>query len=68
MDVDTALRKAERWLDEIEGVEGVARGKLDGDDCITVFVTSRATVGEIPDTLHGYPVVVEETGSFHAGD
>lgn len=67
MGIDDALRQAERWLDEIEGVEGVAQGKTDGQDCITVFVSSKATAGEIPDRLHGYKVVVEETGPFHAG-
>lgn len=67
MDIDDALRDAERWLDEIDGVEGVARGKTEGDDCITVFVSSRSTAGEIPQSLHGYPVVVEEAGTFHAG-
>lgn len=54
MDIDDALRDAERWLDEIDGVEGVARGKTEGDDCITVFVSSRSTAGEIPQSLHGY--------------
>lgn len=45
----------------------MARGTTDGDDCITVFVSSRATADELPDTLYGYSVVLEESGTFHAG-
>lgn len=67
MDIERALRDAERWLDEIEGVQGVAQGKADGEDCITVFVSSRGTAGEIPERLHGVKVVIEESGPFAAG-
>lgn len=67
MEIDRALREAERWLDEIEGVQGVAQGKAEGEDCITVFVAAKALAGPIPDRLHGFKVVVEETGPFQAG-
>ena len=43
MDFQEALRKAETWLDEIEGVEGIAQGKIGEKDCITVFVTLKET-------------------------
>lgn len=67
MDIEHALHEAERWLDEIEGVQGVGQGKADGEDCITVFVSSKLVAGEIPDELHGFKVVVEESGLFTAG-
>jgi len=66
MDFAEALRKAEGWLDEIEGVEGVAQGKAGEDDCITVFVSREEAAQKIPSTFHGFQVVVEQTGSFHA--
>jgi hypothetical protein len=66
MDIEAALQKAEAWLDEIEGVEGVAQGKMDEKDCITVFVTIPEAAEKIPKEFHGYPVCVEFTDPFHA--
>ena len=66
MDVAKALRKAEAWLDEIEGVEGVAQGKVGEEDCITVFVNLREAAKKIPGNLHGYKVVIEYTNGFDA--
>lgn len=61
-----ALRQAEAWLDELEGVEGVALGKAGTEDCITVFASSEEAAAKIPARLLGFRVVVEHTGSFHA--
>ena len=66
MDIAEALRKADSWLDEIEGVEGVAQGKVGKDDCITVFVSQEEAAEKLPSTFHGFKVVVEHTGAFHA--
>ncbi len=66
MDFATALQKAEGWLDEIEGVEGVAQGKVGECHCITVFVSQEEAAEKLPSTFHGFKVVVEHTGSFHA--
>ena len=66
MEFADALRKAEAWLDEIEGVEGVAQGKSGDGDCITVFVSLTEAAKKIPNNFHGYRVVIEHSGSFHA--
>jgi hypothetical protein len=66
MNINNALHKAESWLDEIEGVEGVAQGKIGDEDCITVFVSSKEAAGKIPSTFHGFKVVIENSGTFHA--
>ncbi|MCH7501556.1 MAG: hypothetical protein IIA63_06210 [Nitrospinae bacterium] len=58
------LNKAERWMDEIEGVHGVAQGEIDGRDCITVFVSHPEVAKKIPNELDGYPVVTEESEGF----
>lgn len=66
MDFQEALRKAETWLDEIEGVEGIAQGKIGEKDCITVFVTLEETAAKIPSSLDGHPVIIEFTDEFVA--
>ncbi len=65
-DFAETLRKAEAWLDEIEGVGGVAQGKKGEADCITVFVTLKEAAEKIPNDLDGHPVVVEFTDEFAA--
>ena len=49
------------------GVAGTAIGLKDGEPCIKVYVegSSRKTVGDIPSTFEGFPVVVEGSGPFH---
>jgi hypothetical protein len=66
MRIEEALKQAETWLDEIEGVEGVARGKTGDEDCITVFISLPEAAEKIPEQFHGFPVCTEFTGSFHA--
>lgn len=62
-----ALKKAEEWM-KIEGVEGVAQGlSPDGRDCICVFTSRPGIADRFPAELGGHPVIVEETGEFHAG-
>ena len=66
MNIMTALQKAEAWLDKIEGVEGIAQGESNGEDCITVFVSSPEAKEKIPEEFHGYTVVIEVAGQFEA--
>ena len=66
MTIDEALRLAEVWMDEIDGVKGVAQGGLGGKECITVFVSMKEAAGKLPDEFHGFKVVVEESGEFDA--
>lgn len=66
MVIEEALQKAESWLDETEGVVGVAQGKVGEDDCITVFLSIPEAAEKIPKSFHGYQVCIEFTDSFHA--
>jgi hypothetical protein len=50
------------------GVVGTSQGLCDGQPCIKVFVVEKTgdLQQELPSTLEGYPVVIEETGRFRA--
>jgi hypothetical protein len=50
------------------GVVGTAQSLCDGQPCIKVFAVKKTPDLEqkIPDSLEGYPVVLEETGTFRA--
>ena len=52
----------------IPGVVGIGQGEFDGKPCIKVFVTGKNPefLRQIPENLGGYPVILEETGEFHA--
>ena len=62
-----AIDEAGAWL-EIDGVEGVADGKQDGEDCIVVGCSRppNELADRIPKTFRGYPVVLEEWGTISA--
>tara|TARA_R110000787_G_scaffold102680_5_gene208753 strand:- start:19726 stop:20004 length:279 start_codon:yes stop_codon:yes gene_type:complete len=66
MDIDKAVDLAVAWLDEIEGVEGVAQGESNGKACITVFVSLKETGKKLPASFHGFKVVIDESGLFSA--
>ena len=55
------------WM-AIPGVEGAAIGLFKGKPCIKVFssVKARSLRGKIPSNLEGYPVIIEETGTFRS--
>ena len=65
MTIDQALNTVQHWLD-FEGVEGIGEGESEGIPCITVFVSQEDLQIKIPKEIEGFPVVVEETGSFNA--
>lgn len=46
------------------GVIGVGEGRSAGKRCLLVFVTSPPS--GLPDSIEGYPVVVERSGPFAA--
>lgn len=58
---------SEAWL-KLPGVEGTAIGLCNNAPCIKVLVSRRTPelTRTIPDTVEGYPVVIEVTGEFHA--
>ena len=55
------------WM-AVPGVEGTGIGLFEGQPCIKVFssVKPETLRSQIPLTLEGYPVVIEQTGGFHA--
>ena len=57
------------WM-AIPGVEGTAIGLFEGKPCIKIFTSSKPQQlrANIPSTIEGYPVIIEETGEFRALD
>ena len=55
------------WM-AISGVEGTAIGLFEDKPCIKIFSSRKAEElrAKIPTTIEGYPVIIEETGSFRA--
>ena len=68
--IKEVLKKHATELMEIPGVAGVAEGESQGKPCIMVFVLDRnhELLRQIPSTLEGYLVQVEESGEFRALD
>jgi hypothetical protein len=64
MDISETIHKAEAWMDEIEGVVGVAQGERDGETVVEVFVRDKAAGKRLPRELDGYPVVPVVSGEF----
>jgi hypothetical protein len=59
----------DQWM-AIPGVEGTAIGLFKGKPCIRIFTSSKPQQlqDKVPSTAEGYPVIIEETGSFRALD
>lgn len=57
------------WM-SIPGIEGTAIGLFEGKPCIKIFSSKKAEDlrEKIPTIVDGYPVVIEETGTFRALD
>ncbi|MEK9135515.1 MAG: hypothetical protein AAB393_00190 [Bacteroidota bacterium] len=55
----------DEWM-AIPGVEGTAIGLFKGKPCIKIFasVKSEKLRSKIPSSVEGYPVIIEETGTF----
>ncbi len=68
MSITQALEEATPGLMKIEGVVGTAQGLCDGAPCIKIYVAKMTPglLGQIPATIAGHPVVIEETGPFKA--
>jgi hypothetical protein len=62
-------KHTDTWMD-IPGVQGTAIGLSDGKPCILILSSVKALQlqGKIPSKVEGYPVVIEETGTFRALD
>ena len=57
------------WM-SIPGVNGTAIGLFEGKPCIRIFTSlePQQLQDKIKSTVEGYPVIIEETGSFNARD
>ena len=55
------------WM-AIPGVEGIGIGLFRDKPCIKIFssISSELLRNKIPSTIEGYPVIIEETGTFRA--
>lgn len=64
MDIVDTIRKAEAWMDEREGVIGVAQGERNGQPVVEVFVRDAQAGAALPDELDGYKVVPVQSDDF----
>lgn len=64
-DINDVLRAHDKELMAIPGVVGVAVGLMQDDEtlCLKVLVVKKTDeLKKIPESLEGYPVVIEESG------
>ncbi len=68
--IQTVLKEHTDKLMALPGVVGTGLGECSGKPCIKVFVVKKTPdlVKQIPSTLEGYTVAVQETGKFRALD
>jgi hypothetical protein len=66
--IEEVLKRHTDTLMSVKGVVGTAQGLCNDQPCVKVFVIKRTKdlEKEIPKILDGYPVIIEETGEFHA--
>ncbi len=66
--IEEVLKEHTEELMSIPGVVGIGQGLCNGKPCIKVFVIERTPEleQEIPSSLEGYPVMIEETGEIRA--
>lgn len=63
--ISEVIKRHSDELMAIPGVMGIAEGKSKGKPCIRIFVDSNfAQLKDLPSTLEGYLVQVEESGEF----
>ncbi len=66
--INDVKKKYEKKIMTIPGVVGIGIRKLDDQDAITVLVAERTEIinQQIPQQLKGFPVIIQESGTFHA--
>lgn len=64
--IEQALKEHTNELMSIPGVVGAAIGLCNENPCIKVYVIRRTPEldQKIPDSIEGYPVIMEESGEF----
>jgi len=67
-EVGEVLKRHTAELMAVPGVVGVAEGKFRGKPCIKVFVRDRTheLLRQIPKTIEGFLIQIEEGGEFRA--
>lgn len=68
--IESVLKEHGRGLMSLPGVMGVAQGLCGRKPCIKVYVArkTRELCRQIPSTLEGYVVHVEQSGKFRSLD
>ena len=68
--IEAVLKEHTDSLMSLPGVVGTAQGKCAGQPCIKVFVVKKnpTLLKQIPSTIEGYAVQIEETGEIRARD
>ena len=64
MDIKAAQQALTDAVMDRDGVTGTAIGEDSGEPCLKVYVERDGAGGELPDSVGGFPVVVEVSGSF----
>ena len=66
--IEEVLEEHTNELMSIKGVMGTAQGLCIGKPCIKVYVIKKSEdlIHQIPGSLEGYPVEIEESGVFKA--
>ncbi len=69
-DIQAVLKRHTDSLLAHSGVVGTAIGECAGKPCIKVFVVKKTVelTKQLPGTLEGFPVAIEETGEIRALD
>lgn len=65
-DVKAAHRELTAKVMGRNGVRGTAIGRAAGRPCLKVYVSDPEAVRGMPESVRGFEVVVEKTGSFEA--
>ena len=64
----SGIRAAQTALNEKvlgkPGIEGTAIGQTDGKACLKVYISDADASRRVPSEFMGFPVVVEESGTF----
>lgn len=68
MSIEDVLRRHEDFLMALPNVQAVGLGKKDGKDVITVFVQTKVLGQDIPSSLEGYEIDIQEIGTVTAQD
>lgn len=68
--IEAVLEEHTDSLMALPGVVGTAQGECEGRPCVKVLVARRTPelLKQIPSSLDGYPVAIQETGEIRALD